>query len=269
MLARVAAVLAGILGLSGVEAARAAVVDFGPTKYLQTCPSGGSEPMCDSQREKLIAEWPKALQGDYQSQKNVSYCLSTGCRGAVRVDRIAGCAWRIVILASGNAKIDRSDNDNFRSYCREGLSDADIAASKVAAGQIFDQVYKRLLPPPPWEWLLPVADINLDLGPDNKGAFGMVKVALRMAAQCPGATVDQARVNAILGRLGVKPSDIPGGIYDAAAVAAQMELDYPGFRRSQSPASAASNCNMLDTNYGRAGRLLPGLAAVPMPARYP
>lgn len=72
---------------------------------------------CD-QTKSNFKEWlPAAYKGDYQSQRNVAYCLSTGCDGAILRKPIKGCAWRIAIVGSGSAEVDQSDTMNLEVEC--------------------------------------------------------------------------------------------------------------------------------------------------------
>lgn len=88
------------------------------------------------------ASWPDdykaATSGDYQGQRNVAFCLSTGCDGAIRINKILGCAWRFVILESGHLKVDSTDTSNLQFYC--GPANLDQAGLTAAEAQA-----KRLL----------------------------------------------------------------------------------------------------------------------------
>ena len=74
---------------------------------------------------------PKALQGDYQAQRNVAYCLFTGCHGAVRKHPATACAWRIVLLGSAHFRADSGDVSNWRNECGR----LDRLTWQTAAGQ--------------------------------------------------------------------------------------------------------------------------------------
>lgn len=106
------------------------------------CPAGPDKVFCDRHRADFKKQYPAALKGDYQSQRNVAFCLSTGCDGAVNQNRITGCAWRIVIMRSGSLKVDQSDSSN-HDRCMERLSPAEILAASAQAETIFQQVYGR------------------------------------------------------------------------------------------------------------------------------
>jgi hypothetical protein len=60
-------------------------------------------------------ELPAARQGKYQAMRNIAFCLTDGCEGAVRRDRAAGCAWRRAILqvhGVPGGRADKSDEAN-------------------------------------------------------------------------------------------------------------------------------------------------------------
>lgn len=87
-------------------------------------------------------DWPKAWKGDYQGQRNVAFCLKTGCDGGVEINPIAACAWRSIILSSGSAKVDPSDTANFNADCKS-LDDTARTASDAQAGSMFRKIYGR------------------------------------------------------------------------------------------------------------------------------
>lgn len=113
---------------------------------VTTCAAAPDVSWCKSAAESFRDDWPEALQGDYQAQRNVSFCLATGCDGAVIQNRAHGCAWRVVILASGSAKVDSTDVGFFDAYCRGRLSQAEVVQMKGQAAALFQRVYQRPLP---------------------------------------------------------------------------------------------------------------------------
>lgn len=75
--------------------------------------------------------------GQYQGQRNVAFCLSDGCSGAIRVNKILGCAWRFVILESGHFSIDTTDTSNLQYYCgQEHIDKAGLMAAEAQAKRI-------------------------------------------------------------------------------------------------------------------------------------
>lgn len=87
-----------------------------------------------------------AYKKDYGDQRNLAFCLSTGCDEAIVPNVVAGCAWRIVILASGSADVDDSDLANFKFECGR-LTEIQLATAKVRATALFKTVYKRQITP--------------------------------------------------------------------------------------------------------------------------
>lgn len=156
----------GLLGLNGwllmvavaaliawvPDAARAAEVDdfIAPGQCAgrsEALTSGMSEKSWCEQGIKTYRKWyPLALKGDYQGQRNVAFCLITGCDGAVTINKPLGCAWRAVILVSGSRQVDQGDVMNFDSHCRGKLtqSEAMVAGSQYAA--LFQRIYRRTAP---------------------------------------------------------------------------------------------------------------------------
>lgn len=65
------------------------------------------------------ADWPAAWQGNYGAQRNVAFCLITGCEGAVLVDKSAGCAWRAVILELNSDAAGDGDAANMETQCAD------------------------------------------------------------------------------------------------------------------------------------------------------
>lgn len=85
--------------------------------------------------------WPKdyalAIAGDYQGQRNVSYCLSTGCYGVIVKNPMLGCAWRMVIIGMGDLKLDPSDTSNLKYFCGpELIDDGQFQAAKAQAAHM-------------------------------------------------------------------------------------------------------------------------------------
>lgn len=102
---------------------------------------------CDSEEcaydkaSSLIA-MKGAYKKDYGDQRNLAHCLSTSCKGAIIPNETLGCAWRMVILASGSAELDDSDQANFQHYCMR-LTGAQLATAKAQAANLFQTIYRR------------------------------------------------------------------------------------------------------------------------------
>ncbi|WP_374406550.1 hypothetical protein [Pelagerythrobacter sp.] len=84
-------------------------------------------------------DWPAAWRGDYQGQRNVAFCLSNGCEGAVAVDQTTGCAWRSVILETQVAEADDTDAANIEVECQD-LSPVQVRLATKKAEQIVEAI---------------------------------------------------------------------------------------------------------------------------------
>lgn len=99
---------------------------------------GGGEDWCKQATAVWDKDYDGAIHGRYQGQRNVSFCLSTGCReffrDIIRPNKILGCAWRIVILKSGHLDVDETDTANFKMFCGPRyVDDAGRAAAEAQA----------------------------------------------------------------------------------------------------------------------------------------
>ena len=90
-------------------------------------------------------DWPKAWQGDYQAQRNVAYCRSTGCGGAVETNAAEACAWRSIILAAHVGTANDTDAANLRMDCGK-LDDAGVAVAINNAQSIYPRIYDKSMP---------------------------------------------------------------------------------------------------------------------------
>jgi hypothetical protein len=81
-----------------------------------------------------------AMAGDYQAQRNLAYWLSGGNGGAPPLDPVLSCAWRYVILASGNRQVDESDMSNKQLYCDKRLDAAARQAAKAKSEKLIKQI---------------------------------------------------------------------------------------------------------------------------------
>jgi hypothetical protein len=96
-------------------------------------------PACVYDQVTLTLDAPFAYRGVYQAERNLAYCLSTGCDGAVQPNPILGCAWRIVITSSGSPKVDQTDTDNLETECGR-LSSVERDAAQSQATQLSKHV---------------------------------------------------------------------------------------------------------------------------------
>jgi hypothetical protein len=83
----------------------------------------------------------KALAGDYQSQRNLAYYLTTGEEG-VKADPVMACAWRIVILKSNHSQADASDTGNKQFDCDRKLTPAQLRQAEVQAAALMKRIRK-------------------------------------------------------------------------------------------------------------------------------
>lgn len=83
----------------------------------------------------------KALTGDYQSQRNLAYYLTTGEEG-VKADPVMACAWRIVILKSNHPQADASDTGNKQFDCDRKLTPAQLRQAKGQAAALMKRIRK-------------------------------------------------------------------------------------------------------------------------------
>lgn len=98
------------------------------------CAASRNPDNCKYTKESWPDDYKAATSGDYQGQRNVAFCLSTGCDGAVRINKILGCAWRFVILESGHLSVDSTDTTNLNYYCGpENVDKAGLAAAEAQA----------------------------------------------------------------------------------------------------------------------------------------
>jgi hypothetical protein len=102
--------------------------------HPSACSTDDASSSCRYSKELWPKDYSEAIAGGYQGQRNVSFCLSTGCQGAIVVNKILGCAWRFVILESGHLSADSSDVTNAKYYCGvENVDSAELAAAEAQA----------------------------------------------------------------------------------------------------------------------------------------
>jgi len=101
---------------------------------LVSCETAKDPGHCKFARATWQKEYANAISGAYQGQRNVSFCLSTGCNDAVRQNKILGCAWRIVIIETGHLQADSSDTANLKYFCgREHVDETGRHAAHAQA----------------------------------------------------------------------------------------------------------------------------------------
>ncbi len=107
------------------------------SKYNQT--------WCKTEQTRFLDLYRKSLEKDYHSQRSVAACLFNGCDGAVTVDKSQACAWRLLILESGYAFIDVTDESNFRSDCRGQETDEAREKVRAIAQALMMRIYAKPL----------------------------------------------------------------------------------------------------------------------------
>jgi len=209
-------------------------------------------------------DWPAALQGDVEAIKNMTFYFYEAGRGTRTSDPDFACAWQIVLIMSGDPEVDAHENFNLRSYCgRPKVQSLD--RPRALAAELFREIFKKSLPPPPWGVKTPVEEISL---PRSKEDFARMTISAQALVDgCPGARLDGDRVNAIARRMGLSGADLNPGkpLREVAGIhAARLKvLD------TMAPGDAGSRCRSLDDSYGLRGLTLQGIADVPAGPDYP
>ena len=107
-------------------------------EYLLPCPidAGGNAygtKICEGDQKQFLREYPKAYEGDYESERNVGNCLQSGCSGALRKNPIQACAWRMVLMTSGSPKVNDLDAADLKIACgRLAEAERQDAAQRAA-----------------------------------------------------------------------------------------------------------------------------------------
>lgn len=109
------------------------------------CDGSPDPEICAEALTTIGADFDAAHAGDYQGQRNLAFCLSNGCAGAVMVDPVAACAWRIIVLASASPSIDSSDAENYGFDCGR-IGRTGEARAMVLARAKFRGIYGRKMP---------------------------------------------------------------------------------------------------------------------------
>lgn len=113
-----------------------------PVPLTGFCVQDGCEEL---QKTFARRDWPKAWQGDYQGQRNAAFCRSNSCEGAVQINPVEGCAWRIVILQAHVDESDQTDTANLNIDCGK-LDGTARAAAMQKAESIHQRIYNKPLP---------------------------------------------------------------------------------------------------------------------------
>lgn len=115
---------------------------------LRLLPCPAVEPAeCEADRRLAERDWPKALEGDYQAQRNVSYMFTTR-RSWIVTRPVQGCAWRMVIMATRPTDAVFDDAGMYRIQCG-ALSERDLRQARAVANLIHRRIHGADLPPLP------------------------------------------------------------------------------------------------------------------------
>lgn len=132
-----------LIGLAWTPPAAAQPV----TDYVRSCAVSADKTLCESSRRQFLQWYPRAFKRDYQGQRNVAFCLSTGCDDAVSQDHITACAWRMVLKAAQDQRYDAGDRMNFDVDCGDRrLETTERADAARIAQTLYKRIYGRELP---------------------------------------------------------------------------------------------------------------------------
>ena len=96
--------------------------------YFGDCSTAAEPTWCEATQKTWPDDVAGAFAGDYQGLRNMAYCLSTGCNGAIVIDKREGCAWRALAYAAAPTGADKiSENNNMDAFCK-GVPQAEIMA---------------------------------------------------------------------------------------------------------------------------------------------
>ncbi|MBX4893328.1 hypothetical protein [Rhizobium bangladeshense] len=131
MLKLLLAVSIGALFVSPLEA--------GETKPVtKACQPGAKH--CERWTAEFATALQQALKGNHAAQQIVAFCLSSGCRDAVVIDKVAACSWHLVIANSGAATV--LDSSNLRHTCRP-MTPAQKDEARANARELVRKIYNR------------------------------------------------------------------------------------------------------------------------------
>ncbi|ACI53924.1 conserved hypothetical protein [Rhizobium leguminosarum bv. trifolii WSM2304] len=110
------------------------------TPATKSCLSGEKQGHCERWVKDYKTAMEQAQKGDHGAQVTVAFCLSTGCHGAVTIDRVASCSWHLVIANSGAATV--LDSSNLRNTCRP-MTPAEKDQARALSSDLVKKIYKR------------------------------------------------------------------------------------------------------------------------------
>lgn len=100
---------------------------------------------CITEYAHMLLDLKNAYKKDYQAQRNIGYCLWSGCDGQVQKNATLGCAWVVVLLASGSPKVNELDTKNLKQ-CIATAGTENLGVIKSQAAALFQTIYKREIP---------------------------------------------------------------------------------------------------------------------------
>lgn len=99
---------------------------------------------CDELQKLFKKQFPKAMRGDYASQRNIAYWLGMGNKSpAIIKNKITACAWRFVIIASGDPEVGPGDVMNLKYDCGQQLDEVERAAAQGQANALILKIKRR------------------------------------------------------------------------------------------------------------------------------
>ena len=107
------------------------------------CEGAKDQAMCEQTQKTWARSYNGALAGDITGQRNLAYCFSTGCDGAILSNRIAGCAWAVVVLRYGHLDVRELDLDIAKLYCGKQLDDLGRVAADALAARILTMLNQQ------------------------------------------------------------------------------------------------------------------------------
>jgi hypothetical protein len=107
---------------------------------LRDCSNSESNDACVAAQYTFVHDdWYKAWKGDIEHARNVAYCLSSSCSGAIAENRIQGCGWALAIIASASGALDESDARHADEDCQD-LSPAALSTAQIRAAEIHSRI---------------------------------------------------------------------------------------------------------------------------------
>ncbi|EGP54842.1 hypothetical protein Agau_L300605 [Agrobacterium tumefaciens F2] len=107
------------------------------------CSTDAKPQFCEKTKRYWIEDYNNAIKGEYNGQRNIAACFSTGCDGSIAANPVLGCAWRVVIANSGHMQTNKLDADWLKIYCgAEFLDDTGRAMAEVQARSILQKISK-------------------------------------------------------------------------------------------------------------------------------